>query len=180
MPRWLWFFIAGVVAIMGFVVAWLYVSPRIAAVDADMKRVPIPGSATVEFGKPGTYTIFLERQGGADRPSPVHASVQVFKPGTDTPIHLAKPSYESSYTIHERQGEAVLTFAVEQPGAYRVVTSLAAGSAASGVVVAIGLGTMGTMFETLGYGFAIVGAGLALAFAIAVLGARWRPKAKAE
>src|SRR5437868_3163039 len=62
----LWFVVAGVIAIAGFVAAGLYLWPRLGSIDAGMIRVVVPGHAMLDLGKAGTYTIFHEKQSVVD------------------------------------------------------------------------------------------------------------------
>jgi hypothetical protein len=178
--RWPWFVGAGIVAVAGFAAAWIYAAPRIAAVDVGMKRVPIPGNATVELDRPGTYTIYFEEQGGVGRNlrAPARLTVAVYKGGSDAPVQLAKPSYQESYTINGRAGTAIFVFAVERPGSYRVATAPPTGGNAPEAMLSIGLATFGSMFQIIGLAIAIVGVGLLIAFAIVFLAIRKQPKSK--
>jgi hypothetical protein len=58
----LWFVVAGLIAIGGFVAAGLYLWPRLGSVDAGMIRVVVPGNATLDLARPGTYTIFTRNR----------------------------------------------------------------------------------------------------------------------
>jgi hypothetical protein len=165
----LWFVVAGLIAIAGFFAAGLYLWPRLGAVDAGMIRVVVPGNATLDLGKAGTYTIFHEKRSVVD--GRFYASdtvsglrVDVTAEATGAPVRL-EPATSTSYSMGSRQGTSIFAFAVEQPGRYRLTTNLVGGQA----VLAIGQGMLGTMFALVGGTIAIAFAGLAIAGIIVAL-----------
>ena len=142
----LWFVVAGLVAIAGFVAAGLYLWPRLGTIDAGMIRVVVPGSATLDLGKPGTYTIFHERQSVVDGQYYVSDSVTGLRVGliaeaTSAPVRV-EPATNTSYSLGSRQGTSIFAFSVDQPGRYRLITSLPNVQA----VLAVGQGMVGTIF----------------------------------
>jgi threonine dehydrogenase-like Zn-dependent dehydrogenase len=174
----LWFVVAGVIAIAGFVAAGLYLWPRLGSIDAGMIRVVVPGDATLDLGKAGTYTIFHEKQSVVDgrfyaSDSVSGLRVDVIAEATGAPVRL-EPATSTSYSMGSRQGTSIFAFTVEQPGRYRLTTNLAGGQA----VLAIGQGMLGTMFALVGGTIAIAFAGLALAGIIVALAIWQRMKAK--
>jgi hypothetical protein len=174
----LWFVVAGVIAIAGFVAAGLYLWPRLGSIDAGMIRVVVPGNATLDLGKAGTYTIFHEKQSVVDgrfyaSDSVSGLRVDVIAEATGAPVRL-EPATSTSYSMGSRQGTSIFAFTVEQPGRYRMTTNLAGGQA----VLAIGQGMLGTMFALVGGTIAIAFAGLALAGIIVALTIWRRMKAK--
>jgi hypothetical protein len=159
----LWFVVAGLIAIAGFVAAGLYLWPRLGSVDAGMIRVVVPGNTTLDLGKAGTYTIFHEKQSVVD--GRFYASdtvsglrVDVIAEATGTPVRL-EPATSTSYSMGSRQGTSIFAFTAQQPGRYRLTTNLAGGQA----VLAIGQGTFGAIFALVGGTIAIAFAGLAIA-----------------
>ena len=61
-----WFVVAGVIAVAGFAGAVIYLVPRLAAADAGMMRVVVPGNAVLVFDKPGPYMIYHEKKSTVD------------------------------------------------------------------------------------------------------------------
>jgi len=165
----LWFVVASLIAVAGFVAAGLYLWPRLGSVDAGMIRVVVPGNATLDLGKAGTYTIFHEKQSVADgrfyaSDSVSGLRVDVIAEATGAPVRL-EPATSTSYSMGTRQGTSIFAFTVDQPGRYRLTTSLAGGQA----VLAIGQGTFGAIFALVGGTIATAFAGLALAGIIVAL-----------
>ena len=165
----LWFVVAGLIAIAGFVAAGLYLWPRLGSVDAGMIRVVVPGSATLDLGKPGVYTIFHEKQSVVDgrfyaSDSVSGLRVDVIAEATGAPVRL-EPATSTSYSMGSRQGASIFAFTIDQPGRYRLTTNLAGGQA----VLAIGQGVFGSIFALVGGTIAIAFAGLAVAGIIVAL-----------
>jgi hypothetical protein len=159
----LWFVVAGLIAIAGFGAAGLYLWPRLGTVDAGMIRVVVPGSATLDLAKPGTYTIFYERQSVVDGqyyPSDSVAGLRVglIAEATSAPVRV-EPATSTSYSMGSRQGSSIFAFTADRPGRYRLITSLSNGQA----VLAIGQGMVGTIFAMVGMTIAIAFGGLAIA-----------------
>ena len=165
----LWFVVAGLIAIAGFVAAGFYLLPRLGSVDSAMIRVVVPGNATLDLDKAGTYTIFHEKQSVVDgrfyaSDSVSGLRVDVIAEATGTPIRL-EPATSTSYSMGSRQGVSIFAFTIDRPGRYRLTTSLAGGQA----VLAIGQGTFGAIFALVGGTIAIAFAGLALALVLVAL-----------
>jgi hypothetical protein len=174
----LWFVVAGVIAIAGFVAAGLYLWPRLGSIDAGMIRVVVPGNAMLDLGKAGTYTIFHEKQSVVDgrfyaSDSVSGLRVDVIAEASGAAVRL-EPTTSTSYSMGSRQGTSIFAFTVDQPGRYRMTTGLAGGQA----VLAIGQGTFGAIFALVGGTIAIAFAGLALAGIIVALTLWQRMKAK--
>jgi hypothetical protein len=159
----LWFAAAGLIAIAGFVCAGLYLWPRLGSVDAGMIRIVVPGSATVTLDKPGTYTIFHEKQSvvdgryyASDTVAGLRVDLVADTGGAPVPV---EPSGGTSYSVGGRQGVSIFAFTIDRPGRYRLTTSLTNGQA----VLAIGQGMLGAIFKLVSGTIAIVFAGLAIA-----------------
>jgi hypothetical protein len=170
MRHWLWFVVAGLIAIVGFVAAGLYLWPRLGSVDAGLIRVVVPGNATLMLDKPGTYTIFHEKQSVVD--GKYYASdtvtglrVELAAEAGGAPVRIVEPSTSTSYSIANRKGSSIFAFTVDQPGRYRLTTGMTGGQA----VLAIGQGTFGAIFALVGGTIAIAFAGLAIAGIIVLL-----------
>jgi len=71
----LWFVVAGLIALAGFVGAALYLMPRLETVDARLMRVVVPGGSVLTLDKPGAYTIYHEQKSFVD--GQYHASDSV-------------------------------------------------------------------------------------------------------
>lgn len=178
----LWFVVAGVVAIAGFVGAALYVLPRVGSIDAGLIRVVVPGSAILVLDKPGTYTIFHEKRSVVDGQFYASESlpglrVELASDSGGAPVRVVEPSTSTSYSIGDREGASIFAFTVDQPGRYRLTTRMASGRA----VLAVGQGTFAAIFVLVGGGLAIAFAGLAVAGIIVALTIwqRSKPLAKA-
>ena len=177
----LWFVVAGLIAIAGFVAAGLYLWPRLGSVEAGMIRVVAPGSATLALDKPGTYTIFHEKQSVVDDRYYASETVTGLRVGLvgeagGAPIRIFEPSTSTSYSIGNRKGISIFAFTVDQPGRYRLTTSMAGGQA----VLAIGQGTFAAIFALVGGTIAIAFAGLAIAGSIVALVVWQRSRAPAR
>jgi len=165
----LWFVVAGLIAIAGFIAAGLYLWPRLGTVDAGMIRVVVPGSTTLDLGKPGTYTIFHEKQSVVDgryytSDTVAGLRVDVIAEATGSAVRM-EPATNTSYSMGSRQGASIFAFTIDQPGRYRLTTNLAGGQA----VLAIGQGVFGSIFALVGGTIAIAFAGLAVAGIIVAL-----------
>jgi hypothetical protein len=173
----IWFVVAGLIAIAGFVAAGLYLWPRLCSVDAGMIRVVVPGNATLDLGKAGTYTIFHERQSVVDGQFYASDSVAGLRVGlvaeaTNAPVRI-EPATSTSYSMGSRQGASIFAFTVDRPGRYRLTTNLTGSQA----VLAIGQGMFGAIFALVGGTIAIAFTGLALASIIVALVIWQRSKA---
>jgi hypothetical protein len=159
----LWFVAAGLIAVASFVCAGLYLWPRLGSVDAGLIRVVVPGNAIVTLDKPGTYTIFHEKQSVVD--GKYYASDTVtglrveLAAEAGGPVRVVEPSTGTSYSVGNRKGESIFAFTIDQPGRYRLTTSMTGGQA----VLAIGQGMFGAIFQLVGGTIAIVFGGLAIA-----------------
>lgn len=171
----IWFVVAALVAVAGFVCAGYWIAAKIGGMTAQTKRTPIPGNAVVELDRPGVYEVFYERAGSTPIASLPNLDVKVLAEATSEPVRLVKPSYDSSYTSNSRSGRIAFVLPVDQPGRYRVTASAPGTQPA---VLAIGLGMMGDIFHLVGIGMAIVAVGIGAALAIVIMTLRQRAKAK--
>jgi hypothetical protein len=92
------------------------------------------------------------------------------------PVRIVEPSTGTSYSVGNRKGESIFAFTVDQPGRYRLTTSMTGGQA----VLAIGQGMFGAIFRLVGGTIAIVFGGLAIAGIIVGLAIWQRMKAQAK
>ncbi len=181
MRHWLWFVVAAVIAIAGFVASGLYVLPRISSIDAGMIRIVVPGSGAIVLDKPGTYTVFHEKRSTVDGQYYASESVpglriELVSDRDGTPVRLVEPSTSTEYTIGNRKGASIFAFTIDQPGRYRLTTRMSSGQA----VLAIGQGTFGAIFAIVGGALAIAFGGIAVAGIIVALTLWQRSKAPAK
>jgi hypothetical protein len=170
MRHWLWFVVAGLIAVASGVAASLYLLPRLGSVDAGLIRVVVPGNATLTLDKPGTYTIFHEKHSVVD--GKYYASdtvtglrVELVAEADDAPVPIVEPSTTTSYSLANRGGVSIFAFTIDRPGRYRLTTNLANGQ----VVLAIGQGMVGAALRLIGATTAIVCAGFAVAGIIVLI-----------
>ena len=166
-----WFVVAGLIAVAGFVGAAFYVMPRVAAADARVMRVVVPGNALLVFDKPGPYMIYHEKKSTVDGRYYASDNVDGLSLGltadaTGAQVKLIEPRTSTSYTIGNRSGTSIYAFTLDQPGRYRLATNLAGGRADAKAVLAIDQGMVNTIFSTIFGAIAISFAGLGVAGAI--------------
>jgi hypothetical protein len=171
-----WFVVAGVIAVAGFVGAAFYVMPRVASADARMMRVVVPGNAMLVFDKPGPYVIYHEKKSTVDGRYYASENVDGLSLGltadaTGAQVKLVEPKTSTSYTIGNRSGTSIYAFTLDQPGRYRLTTNLAGGRSDAKAVLAIDQGMVGALFATIfgAIGIAFAGLGIAGAIVFAVL-----------
>jgi hypothetical protein len=166
-----WFVVAGLIAVAGFVGAAFYLVPRIAAADARMMRVVVPGNAVLVFDRRGPYMIYHEKKSTVDGRYYSSENVDGLSLGltaeaTGAPVKLVEPATSRSYTIGNRSGTSIYAFTLDQPGRYRLAANLAGGRGDAKAVLAIDQGMFGAMLGTIFGAIAIVFAGLGVAGAI--------------
>jgi hypothetical protein len=166
-----WFVVAAVIAVAGFAGAVFYLMPRLAAADARMTRVVVPGNAMLVFDKPGPYMIYHEKKSTVDGRYYASDNVDGLSLGltadaTGAQVKLVEPKFTTSYTIGNRSGTSIYDFTLDQPGRYRLATNLAGGRGDAKAVLAIDQGMVGAMLATIVGAIAISFAGLGVAGAI--------------
>src|ERR1700716_2463427 len=107
-----WFVVAAVIAVAGFAGAVLYLMPRLAAADARMMRVVVPGNAMLVFDKPGPYVIYHEKKSTVDGRYYASENVDGLSLGltadaTGARVKLVEPKTSTSYTIGNRSGTSI-------------------------------------------------------------------------
>jgi hypothetical protein len=177
-----WFVVAGLIAVAGFAGAVIYLVPRLAAADAGMMRVVVPGNALLVFDKPGPYMIYHEKKSTVDGRYYASDNVDGLSLGltadaTGAQVKLVEPKMATSYSIGNRSGSSIYAFTLDQPGRYRLATNLA-GRSDPKAVLAIGQGTVGAMLATIFGAIAISFAGLGIGAAIVFTVLWQRSKAK--
>jgi hypothetical protein len=180
----LWFVVAGLIAIAGFVAAYFYLMPRVSAADAQMMRVVVPGEAELVLDKPGIYTIFHEKKSTVDgryyaSDTVDGLSLTLIAESTGAPVKLLEPKMSSSYEIGNRSGASIFSFALDQPGRYRLIARLAGDRRSPEAVLAISRGAVGVLLGAIFGTIAIAFAGLGLA-GIIVIVVLWRRSTAAK
>lgn len=178
----LWFVVAGVIAIAGIAGAVSYLLPRLGGISARLTQFMVPGSATINLAEAGTYTIYHEDRSLVD--GEYYSSravdglvVRVQSPsGRDVPV--ARTATTSSYSFGDRGGTSILEFTIDTPGAYRFTGTLR-GRNQPRVVLAVGKGVVGAIFEMVGVTLVIVFGSLGVAGAILAIVLIQRRKAPA-
>jgi hypothetical protein len=166
-----WFVVAGLIALAGFVGAAFYLMPRIATADAGMMRVVVPGNAVLVLDKPGPYIIYHEKKSTVDGRYYASENVDGLRlaltaEATGAPVKLVEPTTSRNYTIGNRSGSSIYAFTLDQPGRYRLASNLANGRGDAKAVLAIDQGMFSAMMGTILGGLAIAFAGLGIAGAI--------------
>jgi hypothetical protein len=171
----IWFVFAAVIAVAGFAGAVLYLMPRLAAADARMMRVVVPGNAMLVFDKGGPYMIYHEKKSTVDGRYYASDNVDGLSLGltadaTGARVKLVEPTTTTSYTIGNRSGTSIYAFTLDQPGRYRLAANLVSGRGDPKAVLAIEQGMFGallsTIFGTIGIAFAGLGVAGAIVFTV--------------
>jgi hypothetical protein len=177
-----WFVVAALVAIAGFVGAYFYLMPRIGSLDSRLMQVVMPGSATLNLADPGEYTIYHEQKAVVD--GRYYASTTAdgltlrLESATGAAVPLRQPATNSSYSIGNRAGTSIFAFTVTTPGTYRLSGTLAGGRSEPRIVLAVGQGFMNELFGLIGITVAIVFSSLGIAGAILAITLVQRARAR--
>jgi hypothetical protein len=183
----LWFAVAGIVAIGGFVCGGFYMAPRLAHMIPDLERVVLPGSKSLTLDRAGAYTLYFENKSFADGTyyvSDLPAGVQISLTAETTgeQVKLGDPRNGWSYSMNSRSGKALAGFVIDQPGRYRLSATLSSGRVAAPFVLAVGYGSMKDSFarisQALGGFFVFSFGGIAIGGTIAGVTLWQRMKAK--
>jgi hypothetical protein len=178
----LWFVVAGLIAVAGFVAAGFLVFSGISAVEGRLMQVVMPGSATLTLSQPGTYTIYHETRSVVDGQLYASNSVGGLRVSLRAPdgsaVPLAPSSGGATYKFGSREGRSVFSFTVATPGEYRITGALPDGRTEPKVVLAVESGLMGGMFQMIGGALGLVFGGLAIAGVIVVITLWQRQKPK--
>jgi hypothetical protein len=177
----LWFVVAAVIGIGGFVAAGFNLFSGLGEFEGHMQQVVMPGSATLDLNEAGVYTIFHERRSVVDGKSyssdgMAGLRLSVFA-ANGTEVNLT-PSSGSTYTFNGREGHSVYAFQVATPGQYRVTGTLPNGRTEPKIVLALGVGVLGGMFKMIGLSIGLALGGIAIAVLIVILTVIGRGKAR--
>jgi hypothetical protein len=177
----LWFVVAAVIGIGGFVAAGFQLFSGLGAFEERMQQVVMPGSVTLDLRTPGIYTIFHERRSVVDGKSYSSSStsglrLSVFAAdGTELDL---KTNTGSTYTFGGREGHSFSTFEVKTPGPHRITGTLPNGRTEPKIVLALAPGVLGGMFKMISFSIALVMGGIAVAALIVILTVIGRGKAR--
>jgi hypothetical protein len=178
----LWFVVAGLIAVAGFVAGGFQIFSGISAVEGRLMQVVMPGSATLKLGQPGTYTIYHESRSVVDGQIYASSSVGGLRVSVRAPdggeVALVPSSGGATYKFGSREGRSMLAFTAATAGEYRITGTLPDGRTEPKVVLAVESGLMGGMFQMIGGALGLVFGGLALAGIIVIVTLWQRSKAK--
>jgi len=178
----LWFVLAGVIAIAGFVAAGLQVYSGIGAVEGRLMQVVMPGSAVLNLKEPGTYTIYYERQSVVDGRVYAGSGVGGLRlsmrgPGGDD-VRLVANSGGASYKFGSREGRSIYSFTATTAGEHRITGTLPDGRSEPKVVLAVETGLLGGMARMIGGAIGLAFGGLLIAGILVAVTLWQRHKAK--
>lgn len=177
----LWFVLAAVIGVGGFVAAGFNLFSGFGEFEARMQQVVMPGSVTLDLRTPGIYTVFHERRSVVDGKAYSSSStgglrLSVFAPD-GTELNLTTNT-GSTYTFGGREGHSFSTFEVKTPGPYRITGTLPNGRTEPKIVLAVAQGVLGGMFKMIGFSIAMALGGLAVAALIVIATVIGRGKAR--
>ncbi|MBN2621731.1 MAG: hypothetical protein JXA83_00125 [Acidimicrobiales bacterium] len=175
-PAW-WFLVAGLIALVGVIVAVVvFVRGMVAYTDRidDLERTWVPGTLSVELTETGGYSIYHEYRGAYDGYRFVdEPEVTVTDPSGD-PVTLDRYDTTVTYDSGPYEGEGLHTFQVDEPGTYEFVAS--GGEPTSRIAVGRGIGTglVTAIVASLAIGLVTVLGATALAIVVGVKRGRSR------
>jgi hypothetical protein len=177
----LWFVLAGVVAVAGFVAAGFHVVSGLGAIESRLMQVVMPGSVALNLSEPGTYTIYYERKSVVDGRVHVGTGMSGLRlsmrgPGGD--VRLVPNSGGATYTFGGREGRSIYSFTATIPGEYRITGTLPDGRGEPKVVLAVETGLIGGMALMIGGALAMAFGGLAIAGILVIVTLLGRQRAK--
>ncbi len=117
-PSRAWYWVGGAVGLVGIVATVLWVAGGVRGFTGqvdDFQRVDVGDEAPVTIDEPGGYTIYYEGP-GAEAGEP-DVDVTIRGPGI-TQASLDEYDGTLTYTVGGREGRAVLTVDIDQPGAF--------------------------------------------------------------
>jgi hypothetical protein len=118
------FWLAGalvVAGIVGAVVILVWVAVGYATAIDDFDRIPVPGEEVVEVRDAGGYTLYVEAPGAVDRGIPL-VPMEIVPATGGEPLELRRYSARVTYTSGSREGIAVWSVQIPEPGRYRITT----------------------------------------------------------
>jgi len=177
----LWFVLAGVIAVAGFVAGGFHVASGLGGIESRLMQVVMPGGVALNLKEPGTYTIYYEHKSVVDGRVHVGAGMGGLRlsmrgPGGD--VQLVPNSAGATYTFGSREGRSIYSFTATAPGEYRITGTLPDGRAEPTVVLAIETGLIGGMARMIGGAIGMAFGGLAIAGILVFVTLWQRQKAK--
>ena len=174
MPGRKWYAGALLLVLAGVALAGLSVYSQLTGLAAHVPQIVVPGRADLTLSRPGTYTIYLEREAVVngrlyttdDAIAGLRVQITSVSGGA---VEMSTPSVSSNYAISGRAGEAVLAFTIAEPGRYQLVASYPDGRAEPQGVVAVGLGVPERIFTAILQAMAFAGIGFVLGVVVAVV-----------
>lgn len=156
--------VGGIVGAIAFVVA------GVRDISEDRQVVPVPGTGEVHFPAAGTMLVSFEETGSAPARVPAGLEIRIYSPVSSEPLPLS--ALRATYTYHYAgvAGRGVGEVEIQQPGTYRVETTLPdAAVAPPGAGVAIGSNPVGSIFKMVFGAFAVAGGGALLALVVVLV-----------
>lgn len=177
----LWFMLAGVIAVAGFVAAAFHLVAHLGGVESRLMQVVVPGTAVLSLKEPGSYTIYLETSSVVDGRVYTSNSTGGLRIAVQAPggreVELA-PRGGARYQFGGREGRSLFSFQANAPGEYRITGTLPDGRTEPKVVLAVESGLLGGMMRMIGGAIGMVFAGLAIAGIIVAITLWQRQKAR--
>ena len=136
-----WIVTGALVVVAAWTLAFVWLMRDLLGLQQNLVRVVVPGSKTLHFAEPGSYTIFLEYQGVVDgriitAPPTVDVRCTLRAPQTGAEVPITRTE-GGTYEYGSTSGRSVAGFKLKQPGDY-VLTCERAGGPASNVTITIG------------------------------------------
>jgi hypothetical protein len=178
MPGRIWYGIALALLVAAGVAATVLAFSRLNGLAKELPQVIVPGEADLTFHRPGTYTVFLERESVVNgqlfstSDDIAELRVQLVSPN-GAPITLSAPAMSSNYSFGGRSGLAVLACEITEPGKYHLAAGYPDGRQEPKGVLAIGLGVGGKILSTVLMTLGVAMTGFVVAVAIAA-GTFWK------
>jgi hypothetical protein len=169
-----------VVGLSAFV--WLLFS-SISGMAGGLIQVVAPGSADLDLGEVGEYTIFYENQSYANGSfystgkDVSGLQIEIVEKSTGIKLATNLPSGSFTYSIGGRFGQAILTFQVSRPGIYQLLASYPQDYQGPQVILAVGHGFMGRIISIVITSLAAFFGSIIIAAALTIIIYRKRQKA---
>lgn len=177
-PSRLWYLFALLVFVAGFAAMGVFLFTQLSGLGDDLVQIVVPGEAELAL-EPGHHTIFHETrstfEGRLYRSEGIAGLGVVLISSAGEPVALSS-SARGTYEFSGRRGVAVFSFAIEEPGTYRLSASYGEGVDGPETVLAVGKAFLGGLVFTVLGAIAIVFtcAGVAVAIAMRVFVKRRR------
>jgi len=185
-PSRLYYGLAGVVFVGGFVLFGVFLWRNLRGLEEGLQQVVAPGKADLNLAAPGTYTIFHEHESVvgnrvySTRESISGLECSLVRKDTGELVTLSRSTVRSNYSVGGRSGTSFLDFRIAQPGIYELSAHYPEGKEGPEVVLAVGRGFSLKIVTTVFGGLGIVFGSMAIAVAIALITLLRRSKAKKE